>query len=252
MTPEQEEQVARALAETARHEPVPPIPPEVAARLDDVLADLVADRARGGTPAGQERTAEARPGTGVDEVAARRRARRSSWLTAAAAVTLIAAAGAAVATNGFGTTSDSDSSTTSAGGSTTVQPPGPDAARDDAGSQEKAAPESSAPSTSASGAGAPQLRSSTLVADVQRVLREDVTRTEARPAPRRKALTGPPTGTPCATPPTGPGERVLAVRLDGEPATLLLGALRGGSRPARVYSCDDLGDPVASATVPLR
>lgn len=244
MTPEQEEQVARALAETARHEPVPPIPPEVTSRLDDVLADLVADRARGGTAAGHERTAEARPG--ADEVAARRRARRSNWLTAAAAVALIAAAGAAVATDGFGTMSASDSSSTAAGGSTTVQAPPPDTARDDAGSQEKAAPESSAR------AGAPRLRSSALVADVQRVLRDDVPVAEGRPGPRRKALTGPPTGTPCAAPQTGPGERVLAVRLDGEPATLLLGAARDGSRSARVYACDDIGSPVARATVPLR
>jgi len=247
VTPEQEEQVARALAETARHEPVPPIPAEVAARLDDVLADLVTERtARDGTAAGREQTAAERAVASVDEVAARRRSRRPSWLTAAAAVALIAAAGAAVATDGFGTTSSSDSASTSAGGSSTVESPPPDAARDGAGS------EAAAPESSAVRAGAPRLRTSSLAADVQRALAADVTTVPGRPGSRRKALTGPPTGTPCATPPTGPGERVLAVRLDGKPATLVLGVVRGDSRSARVYSCDDVASPMARATVLLR
>ncbi len=247
MTPEQEEQVARALAETARHEPVPPIPAEVAARLDDVLADLVTERtARDGAAAGREQTAAARAVASVDEVAARRRGRGPSWLTAAAAVALIAAAGAAVATDGFGITSSSDSTSTSAGGSSTVESPPADAARDGAGS------EAAAPESSAVRAGAPRLRTSSLAADVQRALAADVTTVQGRPGPRRKALTGPPTGTPCATPPTGPGERVLAVRLDGRPATLVLGVVQGDSRSARVYSCDDVGSPMARATVPLR
>ena len=263
MTPEQEAQVARALAETARHEPVPPIPADVTARLDDVLADLVSDRsARGATVAGQEDPAEVR-GAGVDEVAARRLRRHPrrhpSWLTAAAALALIAAAGGAVATDGFGTLSTSDSQTSSAGGSTTVRSPDPDAARDDAGSEAagpEAAPEAAAPGSAApestGGAGTPRLRTSSLAADVQRAILADVTKVQGRPGPRRKALSGPPTGTPCARPSTGPGERVLAVRLDGKPATLLLGVARGGSRSARVYSCDDAGSPVASATVALR
>jgi hypothetical protein len=87
---------------------------------------------------------------------------------------------------------------------------------------------------------------------VQRALAADVTTVPGRPGSRRKALTGPPTGTPCATPPTGPGERVLAVRLDGKPATLVLGVVRGDSRSARVYSCDDVASPMARATVLLR
>ncbi|NUS51222.1 MAG: hypothetical protein HOQ22_09325, partial [Nocardioidaceae bacterium] len=44
----------------------------------------------------------------------------------------------------------------------------------------------------------------------------------------------------------------LAVRLDGEPATLVLGRPRGGTREARVYSCADPSAPAADTTVPAR
>jgi hypothetical protein len=53
-------------------------------------------------------------------------------------------------------------------------------------------------------------------------------------------------------PTTGPGERLVAVRLDGRPAVLVLSAPVDGSRTARVYGCTRPGAPVASATVPAR
>lgn len=241
MTPEQEEEVARALAETARHEPVPPLPPEVVGRLDDVLADLVAERSPQAVhgPAAVDDPVDipGRSGASVDELARRRR-RWPRLLTAAAAVALVVAAGGTVARNGFGFTSQSDDS--SAGRASTAQ--SPETARDDA-----------APAPSASRPGTPRLRTSALAADVQRLLTDDLAAGQDRLGPRRKALTGPPLPSgACVIPPVGPGERALAVRLDGLPATLLLGPVRGDNRSAEVYSCGDAASPVAGATVPLR
>ena len=105
MTPEQEEQVRRALGAVARAEDGPErqgIPHDVADRLDVVLHELVAGRsARGSTlPAA----------VGQDELAARRHRRWPNALVAAAAVAAIAAAGGAVATGGFGLGGHGDSS----------------------------------------------------------------------------------------------------------------------------------------------
>lgn len=260
MTPEQEEQMARALAETARHEPVPPVPAEVAARLDHVLADLVASRATAdgtqtpGAPsdAGGDDGASngarngarngvsdaggngASTGSSLDEVAARRRRRRPQLLTAAAAVAVVVAAGAAVVTGGLGTTSSTESSTSA----------GSDAgeAKDSRESAPSAVEDPPRPA-----AGVPRLRTSTLTRDVQRLLAAG-----PQDAGRRKALTGPPGASgACLTPPVRPGERLFVVRLDGRPGTLVLGTARAGARQARVYSCTDGTRPVASAAVPL-
>ena len=89
MTPEQEEQVRRALRATARGDEPATMPPEVAARLDDVLAELTASRAE--HPVHD------------DELARRRHRRWPNVLVAAASVVVIALAGGAVATHGFGT-----------------------------------------------------------------------------------------------------------------------------------------------------
>lgn len=237
MTPEQEEQVARALAETARHEPVPPLPDEVAARLDGVLAELVA--ARAAAPG----TDPAPSGASVTDLGTRRRRRRPNVLVAAAAVALIVAAGGAVATGGFGIggigSSSSDSASSTAGGSGVQDESAPEAARGDSDS-----------STSAARAAVPRLRTSTLAQDVHRLVRDDLTGDGARTGSRRKALSGPPLADGvCLTPSAGPGELLLAVRLDGRPATLLLGPVTDGARSAEVFRCDSR--PVASLRVPL-
>jgi hypothetical protein len=241
MTPEQEEQVARALAETARSEPVPPLPDDVAARLDDVLADLVSAR---GADAGQDRGA-AQEGTGasVDVLAARRRRRRPRILAAAAAVALVVAAGGAVVNGGLGISPSSDESASSSAG--------------DSGSgktQPRAAAGRAEDGTTTARAAVPRLRTSSLRADVRRVLAGDYSAGAGdRSGPRRKALTGPPLDSDdrCVAPSAGPGERALVVRLDGRPATLLLGPVRDGTRTAEVYSCGDAARPVAGTTVPL-
>jgi hypothetical protein len=89
LTPQQEEQVRRLLAE-ARHDD--PIPADVADRLDLVLADLSRDE-----PAAEGRA-------GVVDLAARRRRRNAAALLAGAAAVIVAgfAVGQAVDVNGSG------------------------------------------------------------------------------------------------------------------------------------------------------
>jgi hypothetical protein len=53
----------------------------------------------------------------------------------------------------------------------------------------------------------------------------------------------------CATPTTTPGDRLLAARVDGRPATLVLRSLSGGRARVTAYSCP-AGRVLAAATVP--
>jgi hypothetical protein len=238
VTPEQEEQVRRALAAAARADDQASgrtagpggeagMPPEVAARLDAVLADLVAPRLAAGSPDGSRST---------DELAARRRRRRARLLVAAAAVCVIAGAGAAVVTDGFGTNGGSPDSTTAGSSqddSTQPAPRGPGAStRAEGGPAE---PRSMAGKVRTG----PALSSATLREDVQRLV-------DRRPA---VGVRGGLAGSPCTAPTLRPGERLLAVRLDGRLSSLVLGSPRGGTVEARVYSCAEPGSPVATTEV---
>jgi hypothetical protein len=234
VTPEQEEQVRRALQAAAHGDEPATIPPEVAARLDDVLAELTAPRG-GELPVTD------------DDLARRRQRRWPNVLVAAAAVVVIALAGGAVATHGFGTLG-SDGDSTSAENAASSQ----DSAAKNGGNAKDSgvAPSATAPAAKPSGrrqalagkgaAGLPRLRTPTLAGDVRRVLRQ------------QPALGAPAGPLGCARPATGRGDTLLAVRLDGRRATLLATPLRGGRQGARVYSCDDGGTPVASVSVTAR
>ena len=221
---EDEERVRRMLAASAsgREE----MPDDVAARLDEALARLVAER--GGVAAAPDDT---EPPARIARVAARRR-RWPNLLAAAAVVSLLAlGVGSLVRGSGGG----QGSSASSAG-------------------QAASAPEVSTPSAVPDGAGAvqgadgpvPRLHSATLARGVRRLLgpagegRLDGLR--AAPAPRAAAPG-------CAVPPRPRGGRLLAVRLDGSPATLALAPVHDGVREANVYSCDDASAPVAHASV---
>ena len=96
MTPEQEEQVRAALAAAGPDEPTP-MPPEVVARLQGILDELVEPRV---TAQAQAQAGD--PGPAAGTLARRRRRRWPDVLVAAAAVVVIAGAGAAVVTRGFG------------------------------------------------------------------------------------------------------------------------------------------------------
>ncbi len=228
MTPEQEEQVRRALRAAAQADEPVQMPPEVANRLDAVLADLA------GPPKEQ---------VGADELASRRNRRWPNLLVAAAAVAVIAVAGGAVATDGFGTlggggeasTSSAKSAASSTPSSTPSPTPSPTPGSSNGLTGEAAKP------------GVPLLHSTTLTSDVQRLLRARHSFTgglDKAPESTGKAAVH------CARPFTGRGSALFVVRLDGRPATLVVGPVRDGRRQARIYSCDGAGSRLASASVP--
>ena len=251
---EQEQQVARVLAETARQEEASPVPAEVSARLDGVLAELTAprvaadrsrsvddtdarstdpptgragDRPAGGT--GESAGRAAGPGRRTrparsDEASVRRR-RRLDLLAAAASVAVIAVSGAAVATGGFGASSGTESSAA-----------GPDPGSDPTPRA------SSRPATPA----VPRLRTPTLAADVQRAV-DGARSGSGLSADRRGTGSGGPAS--CPAPRVARGDRLVVVRLDGRWATMLLEQPRSGRQNARVFTCADPTDPVASTTV---
>lgn len=226
MTPEQEERVRRALADAAVART--PMPPDVAGRLDDVLAELVTARQQGSATEDAGATEE-------------RRARRwPAVLVAAAVVCLLALVAPAV----MRAVSSSDSGSTSSAGAASK-------AADGRGSAAGTASAPAAPSAGQSPALAqgvlppPRLHRVTLQRDVRRVL-------AAVPAlasgstgltERQNRRTG------CKTPPPARHTDVVAVLLDGKPATLVVAPPRQGTRQARVYACEDASAPVATARV---
>lgn len=217
MTPEQEEQVRRALGAVARAEDGPEtqgLPPDVAERLDDVLHELVTERA-----GRSDRPTVPGPAAGADELAARRHRRWPTVLVAAAAVAVIAAAGGAVATRGFGGGAESSSAGSS-----------PDLVA--SGSAGIAAPSGATPGP------VPTLSSRTLARDIRNVAATGL-RSFMAPHDRGRDLpTLPrPDHVRCGRPVMPRGADVVAVRLDGQPATLVLAPATGGTRVARVYSC---------------
>lgn len=233
MTPEQEEQVRRALGAVARAEDGPErqgIPLDVADRLDEVLHELVAGRSARGSalPAA----------VGQDELADRRHRRWPNALVAAAAVAAIAAAGGAVATGGFGLGSQGDSNA----GSTS-----------DAGVAPKDG-ERGLTGPSPSGPGGkmalriPRLSSDTLARDVERVVANGP-KAYLSPHKDGRRLIAPlhAAGVPCRRPTVSGGTVVVDVLLDKVAATLVLSPGKGGTRVARVYSCVNasaLTDPI--------
>jgi hypothetical protein len=225
VTPEQEEQVQRALGAVARAKDGPErlgIPLDVADRLDQVLHELVADRAA--------RASTLPAPVGQDELAARRHRRWSNALVAAAAVAAIAAAGGAVATGGFGLSGQGDSGSSSASDSAAGEAAPKDAERGLTG------PSGSSGGTTA--VGIPRLSSDTLAGDVERVVANGPAaylspmKDNGRLAVPRHAA-----GVPCRRPAELRGGGEVDVYLNEEPATLVLGPVKDGTRVARVYSC---------------
>ena len=237
MTPEQEEAVRRALAATARGEvgdAEGAVPAEVAARLDDRLAELVAERSE---------QAAARPASGHRPPGGHRRWPRT-LAVAAAAVVVAAGGGTAVVRSlaGSGSASSSSASSTdsAAAPATTAGP---------AGSAAGATPRT-LPGTAGGSfpAGAPDLRTATLRRDVQRAAASVASPghgTHLGPGAAGGLAGG------CRVPPLGPGLRAVAVRLDGSPATLVL-PRAAGRGVARVYRCGHPATPEATATVVVR
>jgi hypothetical protein len=254
--PRDDEAVRRLLGAAAT--PHPALPDEVRARLDGVLADLVAERAADETA---RRPAEQGPAeAGVPAVLGQRRRRWPQVLVAAAAVAVVGVglgtlgglqgqdaelstgADAPAGGQGYssgdsaGESSDDSSGDSSGGaGSDAVEEgsplEGPNLLRDGEGPTTQASPV------------APRLRSDSLPADVRRArdLAFDTrtARDQSEPCVRPR-------------PASRPGDDVLAVRLDGRPAVLVLRAPDGGERRAQVYLCAGAGRPAATTTVAAR
>jgi hypothetical protein len=232
VTPEQEEQVRRALAGLGHENRAgsPRMPPEVAARLDQVLSDLTASS------------------TGSDQLSARRRRRWPHVLVAAAAAAVVV--GGLVGVLRGATTSGSNAGSTSAHGpaSSSAQSAG---AGPSTGSTRSSGPAGTGGSSAQGALAVPELHTATIDRDVRRVAQAP-----AAVVPRQRPLgaqaPGSTGGTGCPVPGAGPDDQLVAVRLDGRKAVLRLSPDRNGSRTARVYVCADPGHPVASTTVPAR
>ena len=208
-----EDEVARLLAEAAGPEP---IPGDVAARLDDVLAGLVAERS------------PARAHPGAVPLAARRRWPR--MLLAAAAVVVGGYAVGSVAVQGTLSGSDSgDSSAASDGGAQDSLLVEDDGAGADADTE--AAPEALEDTPPQRMSAPVRLQPETLRRDARRAL--DVL--DALPAASTSGdatLDG-----SCRPPRLRPRERALPVRYDGGRAVLVAGPVRAGTVDVTVHSC---------------
>jgi hypothetical protein len=238
LTPEQESEVRRLLAE-ARHEE--PIPAEVGDRLDRVLAGLSRDQpgAPGVAP--------------VYDLAARRRRRNAAALLAGAAAVIVA--GFAV-----GQVIDVGDSADDAGGGSAVSG---SAARDQADSQQLrdgdaheesgndsgGADESEEPRSPAATLPAPLLLSSSnLEQDVTRQLKQSSGSTAAHDAaPEAFSAYGCP---PPAAGKYGLGDLFPAL-YDGQPAVLALRPATGSTQRAVVLECGT-ADQLNSVTIPRR
>ncbi|MCY7395773.1 MAG: hypothetical protein LH468_06375 [Nocardioides sp.] len=224
-----EDSVRRLLAE-ARHEE--PLPPQVAARLDTLLGELV-----------QARSSQTRVGS----LAQRRRQRRGVLLVAAAAAVVVGVVGPRLTGDPGGGTA-SDSSRSGADGASSAESAESSPAQGSRESQELApeeAPEggpSSAPAGPAPAAGGVVvLSSATFVADVTRVLGS---RGSLEGDSSDLSLTGP----ACGSATYGAG-RLLPAVYDGTSAVLALRPPTDGTQLVEVLACGS-AEVLRSTTVP--
>jgi hypothetical protein len=213
LTPEQEERVRRLLAE-ARHDE--PVPDDVAARLDRVLAGLA------------QEPADAEPTVPVVDLAARRRRRNAAALLAGAAAVIVG--GFAVAQVIHLDSDDMSGAGSDAGSSLTSQ-------RGTADSDASGGGQAAAPDPSAAAASEPlELSGGSLASDLTRQLPKRAF-ADAETAPGRSPSTP---GFPCATSAPaaayGIGE-LFPAYYDGVPAVLALRPPEGSSQRADVLDC---------------
>jgi hypothetical protein len=254
-----QEQVRRLL--TAAGSSPPETPEDVATRLDEVLAGLVAERA-GATdrePAATHpavHAADHDPGT-VVPLGSRRR-RWPQLLVAAAAASVVALGVGNLAFDGEQATDNAATAGAGSGQDGAGVPLLSEAEESDAADRDEVpgataqdleelpeAPQSrrSDELDAAALSNRPvRLRTASLPRDVQLV--EDLSL--AAPVSEGGWESA------CVRPAAGKGDEWVAVRLDGERAVLVLRASAGARRTADVFACDDAGTPVASVTVRAR
>ncbi len=253
--------VARILAAAGGDEPMPA---DVAARLDALVADLAS------ATADPVSTGSARPGSAPttprttpppttsppgadppDELAARRRSRRWPRLLVAAASVSVLGLGATTLLDDLGTggadsestagmaTEDGDAA--SAGGALEESVPGAAARQQSAPDDGAAGSGTAADPRALDTPGVLRLRSDALAVGLQRAA--DL----SRPVPVGRELSG-----QCVQPDLGAGDEWLRVRLDGAPAVLVLRAPASGRRTAELFTCDDGDTPVAVRRIDAR
>lgn len=220
ITPAEEQEVSRLLALAAAADP---LPADVAARLDDTLAGLVAER----STAPDEDGADDSGDRAVVPLRARRRWPRA--LLAAAAVMVVGYGVGGVL--GGGSLSGGDTGDAASAGDTVAE--------DAAGGAEDASPErlGEAPAQELGNArdqamvfeGVVRLRSERLAADVRRAL--GLVETSALDDLSSSDQSR------CPIPTLSPGESALAARYDGRRTVLVTGPEEGGRVKASVYSC---------------
>ena len=223
-----DEQSVRDLLRSAHD--APSMPSDVAGRLDEVLAGLVSERAE---PAPEQ--------TPVADLAERRRRRWPKVLVAAAAVSVIGlGVGNLIGDSGSGDRAGITTAEDASGGDAR-----PDAATDgDAGVAPESAPSAltKREATDQRLSELRQLRSTTLPSDAQRLA--DLA---LPPAAVADSLRSAPAS--CQAPATRPGDEVFAVRLDGQPATIVFRKAENGVRQTDIYACEDPAEPAGTTFV---
>jgi len=257
LSPEDDDTVRRLLAAAA---PPMTMPDDVVGRLDAVLAGLQAERETAGVTA--ETVVPERPD--VSELGQRRAQRRARrWpkiLVAAAAVGVVGVGLGNILTD---TSGDSMSARTTADSQAEAgadvggleDAPQPESGRDLILPDGQATKSARDPRSSAALVGAavptavlPRVRPEAAKEDAQRIY--DLSQRRAAPFnTARDGVAMDSDGAVCDLPPIKHGERLVAVRLGAERATLLFRGEEDGSRQAEVYSCADGDSPVLVSTV---
>jgi hypothetical protein len=227
------------------------LPEEVAARLADVLSGLAAERAAT-EPTGSGPAVPPDDVVGATDLAGRRRRRWPALLVAAATVSVVGlglgnvvsdyTGGDAAVTAEGGAGSGGEEAAAEADG-LAGSAPVPDEENGDTSLSEDRSGSSGtlrAPSDAAPRQ-APRLRSDSLALDLERAAVFSLTLSAGDGA---EALEG-----ACVQPATEPDDEWLPVRLDGDPAVLVLRDGRGGRRTAEVFTCDDGDTPAASVRI---
>lgn len=216
---EDDRRVRALLAELGSGPDGDALPPAVAARLDDTLAQLVAARreASSDDPApGEQRDPGATPGGGATVLPLRRRWSRR--LTAAAAAVIVVGTGGVALTNlqdpGGAETATSQDST--AGGS---------AVEDEAGAGQE----------SDTGGTVPEVSTDAFASDVTALLQQRTLLSS--PGQLRVPSDARSPGPACPGPRTTDGAVGNGVRLDGRPAVLLVHPKRAGRQLVEAWSC---------------
>lgn len=235
LSPADDERVRRLLAQVRHTEP---LPAEVAARLEGVLAGLVSERRAGDRVADAGTSVTPRYDSRVVDLAARRRKTVTNLLVAAAAVVVLGVGISQVLPDGLGSGDDMGAATQAE-----------DVAGDDGALQEGggASEEEPNPEVAPTDQGSVTIRSDHFGADVRRA-RAGVPGLQSYSGDEVTRVGGPREG--CVSVGLGPGV-VLPAVYDGAFALLVLRPPAGEVQVADLYLCGDT-EPRRSITLTAR